>query len=178
MDMGPVMQDLGSFRKTDVGRARMLVVIPLCLVALAFFGMCALVVASMLMGSYGIGETISALLLYNLPGLIFVGFAVALAVGLSRPKATIHPHGITLQQVFFRTDQVLWRDIARIHIPGEFSRWATCAIELHTGRRIRADRLCLRSKRGPGGELIPHPDLQIVLLHLAAWRRAHGRAGS
>lgn len=166
--------------QTNAGRMRMIVGAMLCALAFAVFGMgCLVVVGGLLSDAYSLGELVAALAVYGGVGLMFLVFAVLLVVLLLRTKASIHAHGLHLTQTFFRTDRVLWHDVAHIEVPKALGRWVSCHIVLHSGRRILANRLSLRSKEGPNGTLIPHPDVQLVQSHLAAWQqRAHGSAGS
>lgn len=176
-DLGPVVLQLGSFLQTTAGRARMIVVVILCVVAVSFFGMAGLTVIGGILVGDDPSELIAALLIYSAPGLLFLSLAVVFVVLLNRTTATIHTHGLFLRQTFFYTTPVFWRDVAHVEAPKAYGRWVTCHIVLRSGRRVLADRLSLRSREGPDGTIVPHPDVQIVMRHLDAWRRAHQHPG-
>ena len=176
-ELGPVVQQLGSMRQTSIGRMTSGVTIALGVIGVLFVAL-GLVVA-IVGGIFADAVLAIALaLILCAPGLLVIAFAVVMFLQLQRTTAVIHEHGLDLGQSWFRKDQVFWHDVARIDPPTAQATWVRCEVVLRSGRRVNVSRLQLKPQSDFAGETVPHPDVQIVLSHFAAWQQpAHGGTG-
>lgn len=172
--LGPVVHDLGSIRRTSIGRMTFGVTIALGIVGVLFM-ILGLVVA---FAGTRFADAVLAIALASIllvPGLLVMAFAIAMMIQLQRTRAVIHEHGLDLGQSWFRSEQVRWHDVVRIDPPAAQATWVRFEVLLRSGRHVNVSRLQLKPQTDFTGRPVPHPDVQIVLSHYAAWQQqAHG----
>jgi hypothetical protein len=92
----------------------------------------------------------------------------------NRLAVAIHDGGLRIDHVWFRRSQIAWSQVAAVAPPEPGESTPRCWLLLHDGRRILVERLSLPSLRNHVGNVVPHPDVRMVIDHFLAWQRAHG----
>src|SRR5699024_6310755 len=98
--LGPVVHDLGSIRRTSIGRKTFGVTIALGIVGVLFMILgLAVAFAGTRFADAVLAIALASILL--VPGLLVMAFAIAMMIQLQRTRAVIHEHGLDLGQSWF-----------------------------------------------------------------------------
>lgn len=170
-NLGPARVALGPITKLRVGKAVLAQFVVLGIIGLGIFAF-----APMLTGywvttdAWGLATGFGAVTLLSL---FAVAQAVAGIVQTYKLSVTIHDNGLSITQSWFKKKAVSWSAITGMQPPTGAGIFHAFRI-LSPGRnRMIVNRLCIKPSRGPHGEVVQHPDVQIVLDHYENWRQQY-----
>lgn len=115
---------------------------------------------------YSAGLVVVGALLIPAPVMLFLA---AVIVGNLCLSLAVHEKALVARQSSGRRRVVRWADISYVTAPSAGAMFPTFTIRLHSGQRLRIERLALRPRRGPDGGSSPHPDVAAVISHYASW---------
>ncbi|MGO1607265.1 MAG: hypothetical protein ACTHXF_07320 [Brevibacterium yomogidense] len=172
-DLGPALARLGPITQTSLGKLTIGVHIAAAAVSVLFIGTGLLFLLLLGVDVLPALVPIVLALLFSVPGVVLLIVVILGFLQTQRVDLTVHEHGMTLHQSWWRTRRVRWADVASFRPPsaGGFSAVFDCI--LRSGHSIRVDRLNLKGKADVHGGTIHHPDVQRVLSAYGAWRQRH-----
>ena len=112
--------------------------------------------------------------LFLLAGIVFICGGFLLLSFMLTMKVTIHDNGLVIVRRWFRPLQVSWSEVSGFAVPEPGGSSNACSLLLRNGRKQIIERLSLPSTRDHTGQIIPHPDVRIVIDHFLGWQRANG----
>lgn len=176
--LGPVVARIGPLLHGSTGIINIVVNSVAILIGLGLFGLgITAVIASVAGLGPGRPLVLGIAVLIGLSGLLLTAFVVVNFTQYVRMTVTIHEHGLTIGQPWFRRVVVPWQDVTMLSPPDGSSWQHTFHLTHRSGRRILVNRLSLKPTR-PSDlslSLIHHPDVETVLAHYAQWQARTGR---
>lgn len=180
-NLGPVRADLGRMRPTDRPTFVWVLIGLIPVIGAVLIGAGILFIIRMLWGNdrEGPSGTATAVLAWGLGGLFILGGIVVICAFILRLlieralTLTIHEGGLVIGRSWFRRMQIAWPHVGGIAPPEPGAVKDESWLLLRDGRRILIERLSLPSIRDHTGQVVPHPDVQVVIDHFLAWKRAH-----
>ena len=180
--LGPVRVDLGRRRSSDwPGPLKVAIVLFPILGVVAMISAVIFIVRMLHSASqHESGQTAGAMIAWGLGGLFFLvgilfvcgGFLILSFMLTMTVK--IHDGGVVVVRRWFRPLHVSWSEVAAIAPPEPGDSSHACRLLLRSGRKEIIERLSLPSIRDHTGQIIPHPDVRLVIDHFLAWQQANG----